>query len=347
MAITIYKKQSNRLLELDAMRGIAAMFVVCFHLGMNYPTESHKLLHFGLTGVDLFFIISGFVILLTLEKTSNWKSFVINRFSRLYPVYWFCVTFTAILMFIRGRAIPEFAKDNLPIEYLVNLSMFQTWLNIPDLDGSYWTLSVELIFYAFMLIIFCLKQLKHIQLIGAIALIPVIIFRSIGAPTSISHVLPIANFYPLFYAGILFYKMKFESITIARFVLAIGCFIIQYSLFNTTLRSAAISAEQYGVMLGLYCCTFLLYTNNYLRFIIHPATIFLGNISYSLYLVHQFMCANVIVPGLMRYAHMNFWIAAFGVALPIALIVATLIHKFVEKPAMNLIRSIGLRSREI
>jgi peptidoglycan/LPS O-acetylase OafA/YrhL len=99
----------RRLLELDALRGIAAIAVVCFHLGLSYQEESHKIFNLGVTGVDLFFIISGFVILMTLEKTKNWQDFIISRASRLYPVYWVCVSLTAALMFLLGKIKPELA----------------------------------------------------------------------------------------------------------------------------------------------------------------------------------------------------------------------------------------------
>ena len=86
----------NRLLELDALRGIAALMVVLFHFTMDRP-EMYYGFKYGVTGVDFFFIISGFVIFLTLSSTKNWKDFVVSRFSRLYPTYWTVVTFTALM----------------------------------------------------------------------------------------------------------------------------------------------------------------------------------------------------------------------------------------------------------
>ncbi len=163
--------ESTRLVELDALRGIAAIMVVCFHLGMNYQNESRKIFNVGLTGVDLFFMISGFVILLTLERTKDWKGFIIGRISRLYPAYWFCVSLTALLCLVRSKLIPEFHNSELLNQYLVNLSMFQRWFNVPDIDGPYWTLSVELIFYGLMLGIFICGQIKNIERIGAIGLL--------------------------------------------------------------------------------------------------------------------------------------------------------------------------------
>jgi peptidoglycan/LPS O-acetylase OafA/YrhL len=121
---------ANRLQELDALRGIATMLIVFLHL----TTENGKIKGFftlGVTGVDLFFIISGFVILLTLEKTRNWQDFVVSRFSRLYPVYWASVILIGLLMFLRGTPF-----TSSWIKLFANMTMFQAYFKIKDLDGT-------------------------------------------------------------------------------------------------------------------------------------------------------------------------------------------------------------------
>ena len=143
---------NNRLLELDALRGLAAIMVVLFHLFLN---SGYSFFNFGVTGVDLFFLISGFVIFLTLSKITNWQSFVISRFTRLYPTYWACVSITAILVFVTTNiTLPNLAK-----QYLANMTMFQHYAKIPHLDFQYWTLTVEMQFYALMLLLFLLKKI--------------------------------------------------------------------------------------------------------------------------------------------------------------------------------------------
>lgn len=91
---------TSRLAEVDALRGIAAMSVVLFHYTTRFtelfappysPTISFQNGHYG---VNLFFIISGFVIFMTLERTSKPMDFVISRFSRLFPAYWFAIFLT-------------------------------------------------------------------------------------------------------------------------------------------------------------------------------------------------------------------------------------------------------------
>ena len=68
----------KRYQELDALRGIAALFVVFFHFTMGRE-GLNTFFKLGTTGVDLFFIISGFVIFMSLQKISKGRDFVINR----------------------------------------------------------------------------------------------------------------------------------------------------------------------------------------------------------------------------------------------------------------------------
>ena len=92
--------KSDRLVEIDALRGVAALAVVLFHYTTRFtelfkpgtlPTISFPGGHYG---VNLFFIISGFVIFMTLEKTARPLDFVVSRFSRLFPAYWAAIFLT-------------------------------------------------------------------------------------------------------------------------------------------------------------------------------------------------------------------------------------------------------------
>src|SRR5690606_6778553 len=91
------RPKTARLGELDALRGLAALAVVAFHYTTSYAQQVGHLqpLGFGFTpgnyGVHLFFLISGYVIFMTLEHTRDGMDFVVSRFSRLYPAYWFCI----------------------------------------------------------------------------------------------------------------------------------------------------------------------------------------------------------------------------------------------------------------
>lgn len=147
-----------RLLELDALRGIAALGVVLFHYMVAFADQyehaseifpGFRYFRYGKHGVELFFIISGFVIFMSLERTKNSQDFLFGRFSRLYPTYWAAVILSFTIVAIAG--LPDLQVDWKIA--LVNLTMVQGFFNVPHIDGNYWTLELELSFYMIMLLL--------------------------------------------------------------------------------------------------------------------------------------------------------------------------------------------------
>ena len=138
---------TSRLLEIDALRGIAALSVVLFHYTTRF-TELYGRQHAaslsfpdGHYGVNLFFVISGFVIFMTLEKTSRPMDFVVSRFSRLFPVYWAAIFIT--LSITHALGLPD--KLVGIGTALANMLMIHGLFRVPHVDGVYWTLKVELL----------------------------------------------------------------------------------------------------------------------------------------------------------------------------------------------------------
>ena len=95
---------NSRILELDVLRGLAALGVVLFHYTVVYPLSYNPyestLFKFplGYYGLHLFFMISGFVIFMTLERTAHSLDFIVSRFSRLFPCYWAAVILTFLIL---------------------------------------------------------------------------------------------------------------------------------------------------------------------------------------------------------------------------------------------------------
>ena len=139
----------SRLRVLDLLRFCAALAVVMFHF---VETSAWGTRHafpalidfsmFGVYGVRLFFVISGFVILMSAWGRTPGQ-FVVSRIARLYPAYW------ASVVILGGLAVAGFVTDHKPTvsELLANLTMLQHGLRIRDLEIVYWTLWHELVFY--------------------------------------------------------------------------------------------------------------------------------------------------------------------------------------------------------
>ena len=338
-------QHKGRLLELDALRGIAALSVVLFHLTDTRELKDlGRIFRFGVTGVNLFFIISGFVIFLTLNNTSSWKDFVFSRFTRLYPTYWTCLSITALLTIVNAY-ITHKSVWFTPIDYLANLTMFQQLFRIPDLDGPYWTLIIELLFYICMLILYTTKKLGKIELIGMIALVLILLYSLFIANTykslNIYFALyfPLVYHFPLFYAGILFYKIKFERINAFRIFAIIACYFVTCMLFYNGGRARVyISQFEYEIVLLIYFSIWFAYVKGFLGFIVNRVTVFLGSISYSLYLIHQFLGLGIIIPGLIKFAHFPAILSSF-IALVITIIFAAIITFYVEKPCIRKLKN--------
>ena len=146
------ENNSNRFQELDALRGIAALIVVLFHFTMDREAANLGF-KIGITGVDLFFIISGFVIYMSLTKVKTSKDFIINRVSRLYPTYWVCVTIATLVALPLVNTVYQY--DKIPLsQYVANMTMFQHYFKIRNIDGPYWTMIVEMVFYIGILLLF-------------------------------------------------------------------------------------------------------------------------------------------------------------------------------------------------
>ena len=135
---------SGRVEELDVLRGLAALSVVVFHyVGhcARYFNDFNFDFTYGKYGVQLFFVISGFVIYFTLEKCRDWRDFAFSRFSRLFPSYW------TVLMLLISANLFLLKKKVYLAAYAINMTMLQKFIGFPDLDIVYWSLAVELAFY--------------------------------------------------------------------------------------------------------------------------------------------------------------------------------------------------------
>ncbi len=99
------------------------------------------LFHYGRLGIYLFFMISGFVIYFSLNK--GVKEYIVGRFVRLYPTFWICATITFLVTLVYGNAIAI-------KHYLIGLLMFNSGHMETMIDGSYWTLTFELLFYFYI-----------------------------------------------------------------------------------------------------------------------------------------------------------------------------------------------------
>ena len=153
------QKSATRLHFLDGLRGIAILLVVLYHSFADWPRELpyHEqyadifLFHFGKYGVQLFFIISGFVIAMTLEKCKSFLDFMFRRWLRLFPamlIASFIILISAPLFTARPIGVPHYL-DLISGFTFIEPELFRLFFveNKYILEGSFWTLFVEMKFY--------------------------------------------------------------------------------------------------------------------------------------------------------------------------------------------------------
>lgn len=323
---------ATRVVELDALRGLAALAVVAFHYTTHYGNEVGHIgpppmsFAFGNYGVHLFFMISGFVIFMTLERTRTAMSFVVSRFSRLFPAYWVAILLSAAVVYSIGMPSQRVPWHDVAIDF----TMVQQILGAEHLDGSYWTLQVELFFYLQMLFWFMIGQLQRIRWIIAAWLVIAVgcgIAEKVGYHLSYTlRELLIVRHIPYFAIGILFYRIR--SRPQGRRV--------DIGLIGLCLVAIAISFKPVYAQVAVVCTTiFALLVAGFLGGLRWAPFAFLGTISYSLYLLHQAIGFSLIWH--LENNGMSAGMAALGVAAVVTALAIALTF-LVERPAMHAIR---------
>jgi peptidoglycan/LPS O-acetylase OafA/YrhL len=154
-------KGQERVRYLDGLRGLAILLVLAWHylgpvyaMHLPYGTSYAHLpvVRIGWVGVNLFFLISGYVIFMTLERCHGFVDFMLRRWLRLFPA----MLVGSLLIFGAAQAIgPEMPGgeahmlDLVPGLTLINPIYFTRYFDLPvrSLDGAFWSLYVEAAFY--------------------------------------------------------------------------------------------------------------------------------------------------------------------------------------------------------
>ncbi|MCV6589596.1 MAG: acyltransferase [Marinobacterium sp.] len=181
----------HRFAHIDAMRGLAAMLVVWLHVGdhmvrwwpqafesTRFIYEATALVEFGRLGVLLFFAISGFIIPQSLngEPAAGLKHFAIRRFFRLFPLYWLSIIPGYLLLRLYDMQMST-------ADIALNFTMLPRLLDYPMVLGLYWTLEVELLFYLLVAVLFALRLHRSLWLMLLLSLLLTLPRARLDEPT--------------------------------------------------------------------------------------------------------------------------------------------------------------------
>jgi len=329
-------QDSGRLLTLDCLRGIAAFAVLWFHLTNGntgfLPQGALKSSgSYGWLGVEVFFVISGFILPYALQRAgyrpADYFRFVWNRILRLAPPYLACIAIVIALNFAStlapGFRGPSFHFDLkqvlLHLGYL-NAFFGHDWLNV-----VFWTLAIEFQFYLLIALLFPLVSHPLLKVrIGVCGGLAVAAF-----------LLPSGNlvfhYLFLFMLGIWAFQIRAGMLPSAS-LQAVGWALLSVGLYFTQGSQPACA----GVVTGLLIV--------HARLKARPL-LFLGQISYSLYLLHVPIGGRVINLG-SRFANGPVEkVAVLALAVAASLGAAFLFHRWVELPAQRWSAAVRYRDR--
>lgn len=350
--------RSRHIVLLDLIRFAAALLVLVYHDAFHSFGELpgwHTVLtpyaSVGWIGVPIFFVLSGFVIAFSAEKATP-SAFVKSRILRLYPAVWICSTFTFVLLwFERG------ASKTLLHAWLNALTLFPLG---PIIDGSYWTLRVEMSFYAciFLLLLFgCFRFIgPFVALLSAGS--SVMLFAGLAIdrgwwhPHNAARSIPdfllnsrwarlfLIDHAPHFATGVLLWLILTHGSTFFRIV------ALAFSLLGATLSIRvewldAVKSTQAPYLLlpclflwavGIVAIVLSVRYNDQILPALGPewATNFrtLGLVTYPLYLLHQDIGAFFI----QRLAGKLPDAVIISLSAAVAILLAYLVVRFAEKP---------------
>ena len=291
---------------LDGLRGIAILLVILYHNFAFLP-----FLNYGWLGVDLFFVLSGFLITEILLQTRNannyFKNFYSRRVLRIFPLYYLCLILV-ILIFPLFKNFPYdqsyFQQNQLWFWfYLQNwMLIFTDWNNNSIILNHFWSLAVEEQFYIIWpFLVLIIKKPKNLLLITFILLVSVILaryliwinkedFPTYGNLFLFTRVDGILIGAMLALLKVINYDFLKKYAFVVTFSLALINFLFYFinSTQNFTFPFwAIVGYTTFAVMFAMLVFETIDRKNKFLNFILNnPVLRFTGKISYGFYVFH-------------------------------------------------------------
>lgn len=348
--------KSTRVNEIDLLRFFAAMAVVFYHYCFRgYAADNLSVMpypflapvsKYGYLGVELFFMISGFVILMT-AASGSLRRFVVSRAVRLYPAFWASCTITFVAILAIGA--PYFSASIG--QYLLNMTMLNGFIGVPSIDGAYWSLFVEMRFYALVALVLVIGRIHQAQTLLMWWLLASFILELF--PVAALRYVLIADYSAYFIAGAAFFLIWSQGVTRARLAIVLlswGLALIESGhKLAAVERHFATDLDGYVVAAAItvFFVVMLLVSLRLTGAFGHRRWTLLGALTYPLYLLHQnigFMVFNVAYPAFNP--HLLLWSTIAG-ALVAAYAVHVLIEKRFSTPLKNFLDSLADRAQPV
>ncbi len=327
---------TEHLESVHLLRGIAALMVLMAHAFRSFyfwdvSWFDKQLIDVGQIGVSVFFVISGFVLPLSLQKRyrlPDFPRFILRRFVRIEPTYLASMLVAIAWVWTATRLAPNATPWQFDIgQVLAHLMYLVPFTDYKWVNDVYWTLAIEFQFYLFIGVAFTLFRAganRSMHLTGVL----ILLFACVAFFHQFCMPIQLLRFAPFFGIGLLAWW--------------VFCYPVSRRLYVTTLVALMVI----GAFSGLSYSNLLFGATAFLVILFwKPGKSrwrFLGTISYSLYVIHLPIVALEHVIGL-RLAGSVFKPALF--LLPLAAIAASIgaawmLYRLVEGPTMQLSKRI-------
>lgn len=328
-------KSGKRIEYLDAIRGVASLMVVVQHSVELWVPRflrwSLDYVNFGRVGIVAFFLVSGYVVGLTLTSQSA-QTFSVRRFWRLYPAYW-----AATIVYVAASVgTGSFKLDEYSIFVLIlNVAMLQGFLGLVSVLGVAWTLGLEIVFYLQSVAMKLVSHLEKGVWLGFIWLVLFAVQVAANEFMGVNFQLPVPLM--LFTASFGFAWYLWDTKKCKAVFAYLAAALTAVPLLGGLLVAAKVDQEgwssigfnaSYLLGVALFAIAYSLRSRQSA-----PALIWLGSISYGLYLIH----ASILVT-----------LQVFDLPAPVLVSAAVLasilagwaMHMVLERPAIGFGRKI-------
>lgn len=317
--------EKNRFYILDPLRFVAAYCVLLYHYSIylyNHETLT-QVFKYGYLGVNFFFLLSGFVIMLSAKDRSPFQ-FVMARILRIYPTFVVCLLVTLLVTVLLAGAQYSW------LEVTSNAFILNDYLGIANIDGVYWTLQAELKFYGCVFLLLLMRILPHWRWWVGIWLLLAIMHHFYKQPFFLGWFInPEYSFY--FIGGVCAYQLLInkDSLLAKLFFSVALVFAGIKSIEQTHSFLKNVSTHE---MVVAFLCNVIFFLFFYFlslgKFCIRKSKIFmlLGMASYPLYLIHNKAGKSIIdsLQPLSEFALFRMSLLVIAVSLAIVFLVANM-----------------------
>ncbi|WAC09283.1 acyltransferase family protein [Dyadobacter pollutisoli] len=359
-----YNPRDSKINSIQVLRGIAALIVTIYHLkdvireGDPFKKELDFLFNSGPAGVDLFFVISGFIMVYITRHTSGSVTgvgqFIIKRFIRIWPAY---AVITVIYFVLQHRIAPDQAPLN---ELILSMVFIPASAEAPPFYGYAtlpvgWSLNYEIYFYLVIAISLCFSKFRWYAffiLSGTTLILVPLAYgnftlkpdHAVGYGSAYLNMITnpiICNFISGVIIGLIYYNgalsRAFSAFFSKKWLVAtcIGLALWQYlsGFFG------GLGPLQWGVGSALLFTSFIFHTKG--RITRFPNWLVrLGDISFSIYLIHlPVMVAISYVFNKVGYPLYSSGTAMFFLSLSMTLIFSHISYEYLEIRLSNYLKS--------